>query len=688
MALNQRERWTSRTAFIMAAVGSAVGLGNVWRFPIQAFRHGGGAFLVPYFIALVTAGIPLMIVEYALGQKYQSGAPGALASVTKKFRWVGWFALLVGTTITLYYVVVMSYACFYAVSSWGVDWTRPAPFHEVHTSADGQVKVEEVPASRVKVYLHAPTPEGKQRLEAVQASKPADERLPVLTDEELARAQEAEQHKPLESRTRYVAMGANVENFFSERCLGRFRHDVWGAKLAYNESIREQPSAPPQRYLGEMFEINLPLAIGALVVWLAMFLIIFKGIRNVGRVVMVTVPLPVVLLAIMVIRGLTLPGASTGLIYYLKPDWEMLKDPAVWTAAYGQIFFSLSLGFGILIAYASYMPEDSDVTNSAFITSFANCATSFFAGLAVFSVLGYLAYLPGQPVDQVVPNPGPGLVFITYPIALAEMPMAAWAIALLSFIFFLCLISLGIDSAFSILEGVIAGFHDRFAGITKAKMTAIFCSLGFVGSLFFCTRSGLMWLDIVDNWMTNYGLALVGLLECVAVGYFFDFDELKDYINKHSEVKVHNWFDAFIKFVTPAVLIFLLSSQFLKDITATYGGYDKVLPNAVNVAGWGLFAVIFVCALILGKSWKKLAWTLSAIGVFLLIFAYLSLTSDAPASELVAPSAMGAVGTVLLFGGLITCIHIAWKTRHMAGLSLEAKTPPEQKDVQDKDAES
>ncbi|MFO7900373.1 MAG: sodium-dependent transporter, partial [Planctomycetota bacterium] len=95
-----RERWGGRLPFIMAAVGSAVGLGNVWRFPAQAYANGGGAFLIPYFVALITAGIPLLIVEYSLGQKFQKGAPGALGSINTNFRWVGWFALLVGSAIS------------------------------------------------------------------------------------------------------------------------------------------------------------------------------------------------------------------------------------------------------------------------------------------------------------------------------------------------------------------------------------------------------------------------------------------------------------------------------------------------------------------------------------------------------------------------------------------------------------
>ncbi|MGD2175345.1 MAG: hypothetical protein PVJ27_08075, partial [Candidatus Brocadiaceae bacterium] len=416
------------------------------------------------------------------------------------------------------------------------------------------------------------------------------------------------------------------------------------------------------------------LAIGAGITWLIIFLIVFKGVRNVGRVVMFTVPLPVILLLVVLVRGVTLSGSATGLIYYLKPNWEMLKDPGVWIAAYGQIFFSLSLGFGILIAYASYMPRESDVTNSAFITSLGNCATSFIAGLAVFSVLGYLAYVQGQGVEDVVAG-GPGLVFVTYPIALAKMPMAAFAVSILSFLFFICLITLGIDSAFSLVEGVTTGLRDYLPGVGRATVTAVFCGLAFLGSLFFCTRSGLMWLDIVDNWMCNYGLALVGLMECIAVGYFFHLDELKEYVNEHSEIKVHNWFDACIKVITPGILIFLLVSQFLTNITETYEGYDQILKHAVTLAGWGWFLVILCGALLLARHYVAVAGVACAGVLFAGVLAYLRATSGQPWGELVAPAAVAAVAATILFGGLIGCIVVAVRTHHMAGLSLEAEEP-------------
>ncbi|MCK4376391.1 MAG: hypothetical protein KAX19_13730, partial [Candidatus Brocadiae bacterium] len=506
MADQPRERWTNRTAFIMAAVGSAVGLGNLWRFPAVAFQNGGGAFFIPYFVALITAGIPLMIVEYAVGQKFQGGAPQALAAVTSKFRWVGWFALLVGTSITFYYVVVMAWSWHYAVASWTLAWNRAAPMHTVEME-EGAPTVREVPRSRVKVYMPARDAAQKERLQEVQERRPLEERLPVWTDAELARKEAEQQSKPVEGRTEYVSLSHNVANYFTEVCLGRYREDYWRAAHAYEQEVAEGRAPPPAAarpsYVREMFRITPNLAVGAFATWLLIFLIIFRGVRSVGKVVMITVPLPVILLLIVLIRGLTLPGSTTGIIYYLKPNWEMLRDPGVWLAAYGQIFFSLSLGFGVLIAYASYMPPESDVTNSALITSFGNCATSFFAGLAVFSVLGYLAHVHGQDVKDVVTGGG-GLVFMTYPIALAMMPIGTWANAILSFLFFVCLISLGIDSAFSIVEGVVTGFRDRFPRASRAKLSAAFCGLGFVGSLLFCTRGGMMWLEIVNRWTSDY----------------------------------------------------------------------------------------------------------------------------------------------------------------------------------------
>ena len=169
----------------------------------------------------------------------------------------------------------------------------------------------------------------------------------------------------------------------------------------------------------------------------------------------------------------------------------------------------------------------------------------------MFSVVGYLAVKTNQGVADVV-SAGPGLVFVTYPIALAKMGLAGRIVGSL---FFLSLLSLGIDSAFSIVEAVIPGLHDAFYKAHRGLICGIICGAGFLFGLIFCTRSGLMWLDIVDHWMNNYGLVLVGLLECIAVGYFWNISELRTFINERSEFKLNIWWDTFIRFLIPLVLI-------------------------------------------------------------------------------------------------------------------------------------
>ena len=722
-----RERWGGRLPFVMAAIGSAVGLGNVWRFPATAFANGGGAFFIPYFVALITAGIPLMIVEYALGQRYQRGAPEALAQVNRKFRWVGWFALLVGMTITFYYVVVMAYAWHYTAASPSMAWTKPVAIRR-----DGQT----IPADRIVLYQAYPEAgeddddatkerkrEARERLTAVAASLPGGRRPLILSESALKEREAAEAAKPEGERKHYVKYDDNMGGYFSEKCLGGFRPGEWGALFSVDVELQtelERKTIPrelieafekqkrplsqdakvspdeggaawlirdgarkyaikqeaekrddgtngevlrvyDQEARAKMWQLSPKLVLWSLVTWVVMFIIIALGVKNVGRVVLITVPLPVLLLLIILIRGITLPGAGQGILYYLKPNWSMLGNSTVWIRAYGQVFFSLSLGFGILIAYASYQPRESDITNNAFITSFANCATSFIAGFAVFSVLGYLAYANNVEVSEVVAR-GPGLVFVTYPVALSKMPGAFWGMAT-GVLFFLCLLSLGIDSAFSIVEGVLTGFADRSRRVSKTLLVAILCVVGFLLGLNFCTHAGLMWLDIVDNWMSNYGLALVGLLECIAVGYFFNLRELKKFVNERSEIQLGSWFDLFVKVVTPGVLLYLLGLQVLKDIDQTYGGYDSILPHAVNVAGWGWFFLIMVLATLLGRNWKAAAFIGSALILFAAFYAVLG---D------VGAAAMGSVGTVLLFGGLLVCLKIALSK------SARPSPPPEQ----------
>lgn len=445
----------------MAAVGSAVGLGNVWRFPYVCYESGGGAFLIPYFVALFTTGIPLMILELSVGHWARSSPPEVFKKVGEKWEWAGWWTVLVPFVIASYYVVVMAWCFSYMIYSLDLRW------------------------------------------------------------------------------------GLQAESFFKS-----FLGDTGGPAVIGG--------------------ISPPVFLGLIVVWLSVFLILYKGVGRIGRVVAITVPLPTILLILLTIRGLTLPGAIEGISYYLTPNFSRLLDVNVWLSAYAQVFFSLSLAQGIMITYASFLKKKSDITNNAFIISLADAGTSFLAGFTVFSVVGYLAFSQGISItDLGLRIAGPNLTFITYPTAISLLPFAA---AFFGMIFYIALLTFGIDSAFSMIEPISDSINNKLK-ITKAKATGLICTMGFFASLLFTTGSGLHWLDIVDHFIANFGLVMIGLVECLILGWIFKLYKLRNHANKVSEVYLGKWWDYLIKFVTPFVLFILLIIAIINNIANPYIGY-------------------------------------------------------------------------------------------------------------------
>ena len=455
----KKEYWNSRFAFVMAAIGSAVGLGNVWRFPYVCYENGGGAFLIPYFVALFTAGIPLMILEFSVGHWARSAPPNAFKKIGKKWEWAGWWAVLVPFVIALYYVVVMAWCFSYMIYSLDLRW------------------------------------------------------------------------------------GSQAGTFFKNFLGDTGTPEIFGS-------------------------ISIPVVLGLIVVWLCVFIILYKGVNRIGKIVAITVPIPTILLIILTIRGLTLPGAIEGISYYLTPDFSRLTDVKVWLAAYAQVFFSLGVAQGIMITYASFLKKKSDITNNAFIISLADAGTSFLAGFTVFSVVGYLAASQGVGVTELGIG-GPTLTFITYPTAISLLPVAA---SFFGMIFFIALLTFGIDSAFSMVEPMVSGLHGKFR-ITKAKATGFMCIIGFFISLLFATGSGLHWLDIVDHFIANFGLVMIGLVECLILGWMYKISKLRKHANETSEIKIGKWWEYLIKYVIPFVLFLLLAIAIIDNITNPYLGY-------------------------------------------------------------------------------------------------------------------
>lgn len=246
---------------------------------------------------------------------------------------------------------------------------------------------------------------------------------------------------------------------------------------------------------------------------------------------------------------------------------------------------------GIMIVYASYLPKRSDVTNNAFITSFANCGTSFFAGFAIFSTLGYLAHATGVDVSEVAGS-GVGLAFITIPTAISKLPVVA---AFFGAIFFLTLLTLAVDSLFSLVEADVTAVMDKW-GFNRQRVTLVICLVAFIiGLLVFSSQAGLHWLDIVDHWNNNYGLAVIGLAEVIVIGYIFGAKPFRKFINSVSEVKVGVWWDIMVMIVTPIILGVTIVLSFYQEFTKPYSEY----PDWARISGgWAVVVAIVILSFI------------------------------------------------------------------------------------------
>jgi NSS family neurotransmitter:Na+ symporter len=497
--MSKRSLWGSKVGFLLAAIGSAVGLGNIWRFGYMAYENGGGAFLVPYVVALLLAGIPLMILEYALGHREKASPPLAFARVNPLWEPLGWWMPVVAFFgINLFYAAVigwcMNYFCFSFNLSWGTD-TSAFFFKEFLQISDGPF-------------------------------------------------------------------------------------DLGG--------------------------IRLPILLGTVLTWATCWFICYREVSHgIEKASMIFMPLLFVLTLILVGWSLRLEGAWEAIkAHYLTCDFSKIDITTVagrkvWVAAFGQIFFTLSLGFGIMITYASYLPKKTDIVGNALLTCVLNCLYSFITGFAVFGTIGYMAQAKGVPFGEAI-TAGPGLAFVVYPEAINQLPMGN---RIFGALFFLVLIVAGLSSAISLTEAFSCSVCDKF-NITRKKATSIICSVGLLGSVVFCSRAGLFILDIVDHFINNYALVIGGILECMLIGWVLKAGVMRRHVNRVSSVRLWPVWDVAIRFVTPIMLIIIVGGALLNEFSSRYEGYS--VKALLFIGGGILFGTRLVSFVLSHFKWDPL----------------------------------------------------------------------------------
>lgn len=494
-----RDKWASKSTFILAAVGSAVGLGNAWRFPGLAAKHGGGAFLLVYLVVLLVIGIPLLMMEIAIGRRTRQGVPGAFRAIRKEAEPIGWIAVSNGIFIAIYYAVVFAWVLLM---------------------------------------------------------------------------------------------------FFVSYKFAGFTGDPAGVSGLWADLIKTTGTTAGYG------TIAWPVLLCLLVAWGLCYWCIRNGTSSVGKVVKYTVSLPVICLAILAIRGFSMQGAMAGLAKLFIPDWAALSDSSLWVDAIGQVFYSLSVAMAIMFAYGSFLDRKSNIAVDAVIIAFSDMLISVMAGVVMFTTMAGVGMLDNMSAS------GIATAFIIYPQAIVSLTSIPWVNALFAYVFYFCLVTLAIDSLFSIVEGASTAISDKFK-LDKKKTTKILCLIEGVLGLFFITGAGLAWLDIVDNFINSYTLVLTGVLETIAVGWFFSTTKVLDQINCNTDrFKMPAWlFNAAIKYIAPVVLsglfIWNLVSLFVSG--GVYGAADGYSVAANIIGGWLIVFISLASGFIIKFVEKKLA---------------------------------------------------------------------------------
>jgi len=492
-----REQWTGQVGFILAAIGSAVGLGNIWRFPGVAYENGGGAFLIPYLVALITVGIPILFLDYAIGHRFRGSAPTAFRRLGGRIsgRWLeglGWFQVAVAFVIGLYYTVVIAWALSYFVFSFDLRW--------------------------------------------------GDDPAAFLTGDYL------------------------------------------------------QVSDP-----GFSFEFVPGVLIPLVIVWLVTIAVLAAGVaKGVQRANVIFLPLLVVAFAVLVVRALFLDGAAEGLNALFTPDWEALGDPNVWIAAYSQIFFSLSIAFGIMITYASYRKRKANLTAPGLVVAFANSSFEILAGIGVFATLGFFAFQQGIEVSELEGLTGVGLSFITFPAIVSQMPGGP----IFGALFFGSLTMAGFTSLLSVLQVVSAAFQEKFGLTTRQAAIRVGGVSAILSVLIFSTTTGLLALDTADQWANNVGIVSSAVLTTILIVWVLrKGDELRFHLNSVSTFKVGKVWVFLVGILAPIVLAYMLISRI---ITLIVDGYADLPAWYLGIVGWGTIAFIIVAAVVFTMlRWKR-----------------------------------------------------------------------------------
>ncbi|MAW77377.1 MAG: sodium-dependent transporter [Planctomycetota bacterium] len=565
-----RGHWGSRWGFILAAAGSAVGLGNIWKFPYITGENGGGLFVLIYLACIAFVGLPIMLAEIMIGRAAQKQPVGAFRQIEgKDTPWtvVGWFGIVAGFVILSYYIVVAGWSMDFALKS-VLNFTEP-----VEKAATIEAKSFRSTSSddEMRSYLAQilAKHEARDEINSVRRSvKPS-------VWEKHAIWQEVLKNNPTRSYSEDPQLAVAIPLAMSkmEEIEGVQQRALTDAMTHYQQmdiqEIADEAEAAKRR---EVIASKVGAIFGATAsdgwtssFWATLFmmitiLIVAGGIsRGIERACKVLMPVLICLILVMVIYGVFQPGFEAAMRFVFEPDASKLRPSGV-LEALGHAFFTLSLGMGCMLTYGSYQKTKTGIGKTSFMIALLDTVIALLACMMIFPII----FTYGQE-----PSAGPGLVFISMPLAFAEIGAGG---LLLAIIFFVLLVFAALTSAVSLLEVVCSYLIDEQGWPRKkaAVVVGLAC-LAFGLPSAFAMDSGFLldswesgynknFFDTMDHLASNWLLPLGGLLIAIYAGWVMPARIRAAEMEDLSPALVTGWL-LLIRFVAPALVLVVLAQK-------------------------------------------------------------------------------------------------------------------------------
>jgi NSS family neurotransmitter:Na+ symporter len=477
--------WKKESGFIWSLLGSAIGFGNILSFSAQCYKNGGGAFLIPFVVALAAFGVPMLFLEGIIGNKMQLPIVAAYGKILGRLgKTFGWLMIGAVATIGGFYTVLTGYSIAYTYFA----------------------ATLQIPENTADFFKHA-----------------------------------------------FLQDSGSLSNIGS---------------------------------------ISWPIVIVTLVCALFSWVVLIRNIRSgIEKICSLFMPILMVFILFFALFVAFLPGSSIGFSHYLIPDFAKLSDPKLWRDVFGQVFFSFSLGIGIITAYSRYTDSNTSIPRAMWYMALGNLLVSLVAGFAIFGAVGHFSFVSGISFEQIVPTDSTfEMGFVIFPKILNLFPPIISSI--FGAFFFFALFIAGITGVFSIAESFSGNIEEEY-GYSRKKSVTIASSIMALISLFFCMGNGQHLLGTLAPMLLGNNMLFGGLAEIFV--FMWLAKEIKDHkiwFKNGSRSLVYHLASKVAPIIVSIILFASLSSEF----------YDEPMLNIAVRYGWFLLALSIASLLSLKKD--------------------------------------------------------------------------------------